>query len=64
MRTRLHIRDYHEVQSDPPPHVLYQFYIAEKRRERRWRTAKLFAKWILCGAIVAGLCWHALRIAP
>jgi len=49
---------------DPPSNVLYQFYLAEKRREKRlgrWRMARTFAAWIFCGLVISYLCWLVLR---
>jgi hypothetical protein len=58
---RVQIRDYRDVRSDLPGHVLYKFHLAEKRRERRRQTVRMFAAWIVCGLIISYLCWLALK---
>jgi hypothetical protein len=47
-------------QGDLPGHVLYKFHLAEKRRESRRQTVRMFAAWIVCGLIIGGLCCYAL----
>jgi hypothetical protein len=66
VQVKIHIRDYEEVQgdppaSDPPDSLLYRFHFAEKRRARRWELTKVISAWILCGVAIAAVCLAALR---